>query len=68
MINVLTSGSSSPDSSLDQGHCVMFFGNTRSSCCLCHSPPRCINGYKQIKYKNYNLAMDCPFKGKYKYS
>ena len=49
MINMLSSRSSGSDSSLGQGHCVMFLGSTLSPCCLWHSPPRCINGYKQIK-------------------
>ena len=43
---MLDSGASGPGSNPGQGHCVVFLGKTLYS----HgaSPPRCINGYRQI--------------------
>ena len=46
MVSVLDSGASALGSSPGLGHCVVFLGKTLLSQCL--SPPRCINGYRQI--------------------
>ena len=45
-VSALVSGSSGPGSSPGRGHCVVFLGKTLNS--LSASPPRCINGYRQI--------------------
>ena len=45
MVSVLDSGSSSPGSGPDRGHCVVLGQDTLLPRCL--SPPRCINGYQQ---------------------
>ena len=47
MVNALDPGVSGPGSSPGWGHCVVFLGKTlKLSQCL--SPPRCINGYRQL--------------------
>ena len=43
MVSELDSGSSGLGSSPGRGHCVVFLGKKQ-----CLSPPRCINGYRQI--------------------
>ena len=50
MVSELDSGASGPGSSPSRGHCVVFLGKTLYSQCL--SPPRCINGYRQIVGEN----------------
>ena len=47
MVSALDSGASGPGSSPGRGHCVVFLGKTLNSR-QCLSPPRCINGYRQI--------------------
>ena len=49
MVSALVPGGSSPG----RGHCVVFLGKTQLSPCL--SPPRNINGYRQIVGKPNKL-------------
>ena len=49
MVSALDSGASGPGSSPGRGHCVVFLGKTLAQCL---SPPRCINGYRQIVGEN----------------
>ena len=50
MVSALVPGASGPGSSPGLGHRVVFLGKTLPSQCL--SPPRCINGYRQIVGEN----------------
>ena len=67
MVRTLDSGASGPGSSPGWGHCVVFLGKNILSllCCIlgqdtllsqCLSPPRCINGYRQIVGETYQIA------------
>jgi len=53
MVSALVPGSSGPGSSPDQGHCVVFLGKTLLGQGL--SPPRTMNGYRQIVEKPSKL-------------
>ena len=55
MVSALDSRSSGPGSIPRQEYCVVFLDKTQLSQRL--SPPRCINGYRQINAKG-NSAMD----------
>ena len=49
MVSALDSRVSGPGLSPGRGHCVVFLDKTLSQCL---SPPRCINGYRQIVEEN----------------
>jgi len=48
MVSALVPRSSGLGSSPGQGHCVVFLGKTLNSHSTSQTPPRSINGYRQI--------------------
>ena len=59
MVSALDPAASGPGSSPGRGHCVVSFGqDTLLSQCL--SPPKCINGYRQIVGETWQVAGKWP--------
>ena len=47
MVSAVISGTKGLGSNPDRGHCVAFLSKTLNSQ-SCFSPPRCLNGYRQL--------------------